>query len=144
MTLLASLRRWGCSSLHFVAGGAPRFAQSLGVLLASLRRFPFNGSIELLQNLHSRGPTEQHFYVLEPYCGCLHEVKKWSRTPMPTNCSTIYKNGLVPPSPIPLNISKHLRFCWQQLFGPLRNITISLKSIRPNKTEIKIIAEKNV
>ena len=39
-------------------------------------------------------------------------------------------------------ISKHLRFCWQQLFGPLCNITISLKSIRPNKTEIKIIAEK--
>ena len=23
-------------------------------------------------------------------------------------------------------ISKHVRFCWQQLFGPLRNITISL------------------
>ena len=42
------------------------------------------------------------------------------------------------------SISKHVRFCWQQLFGPLRNITISLKSIRPNKTEIKIIAEKNV
>ena len=38
----------------------------------------------------------------------------------------------------------HLRFCWQQLFGLLRNITSSLKSIRPNKTEIKIIAEKNV
>ena len=28
------------------------------------------------------------------------------------------------------------------LFSPLCNITISLKSIRPNKTEIKIIAEK--
>ena len=28
--LLALLRRWGCSSLHFVAGGAPRFASSLG------------------------------------------------------------------------------------------------------------------
>ena len=39
-------------------------------------------------------------------------------------------------------ISKHSRFRWQQLFGPLHNITISLKSIRPNKTEIKIIAEK--
>ena len=39
-------------------------------------------------------------------------------------------------------ISKHVRFCWQQLFGPLRNITISLKSIRPNKIEIKIIAEQ--
>ena len=39
-------------------------------------------------------------------------------------------------------ISKQLRFCWQQLFGQLRNITISLKSIRPDKTEIKIIAEK--
>ena len=36
-------------------------------------------------------------------------------------------------------ISKHLKFCWQQLFGLLRNITISLKSIRPNKTEISSI-----
>ena len=36
------------------------------------------------------------------------------------------------------SISKHLRFCWQQLFGPLRNTTISLQSIRPNKTEIKM------
>ena len=27
-------------------------------------------------NLHSRGPTEQHFYVWEPHCGCLHKVKK--------------------------------------------------------------------
>ena len=41
-------------------------------------------------------------------------------------------------------ISKHLWFCWQQLFGLLHNITISLKSIRPNKTEIKIIAEKKL
>ena len=32
------------------------------------------------------------------------------------------------------------RFCWQQLFGLLYNITISLKSIRPNKTAI--ISEK--
>ena len=39
-------------------------------------------------------------------------------------------------------ISKHLRFCWQQLFGLLPNITISLKSTRPTKTEIKIIVEK--
>ena len=41
-------------------------------------------------------------------------------------------------------ISKYLRFCWQQLFGLLHNITIWLKSIRPNKTEIKIIAEKRL
>ena len=27
-------------------------------------------------NLHSRGPTEQYFYVWEPHCGCLHQVKK--------------------------------------------------------------------
>ena len=27
-------------------------------------------------NLHSRGPTEQHFYVWEPRRGCLHKVKK--------------------------------------------------------------------
>ena len=34
------------------------------------------------------------------------------------------------------------KFCWQQLLGLLHNITASLKSIRPHKTEIKIIAEK--
>ena len=27
-------------------------------------------------NLHSRGSTEQYFYVWEPHCGCLHKVKK--------------------------------------------------------------------
>ena len=32
-------------------------------------------------NLHSRGPTEQHFYIWEPHHGCLHKVKKvcWCR-----------------------------------------------------------------
>ena len=34
----------------------------------------------------------------------------------------------------------HMHF---KVFGLLYNITISLKSIRPNKTEIKIIADKN-
>ena len=52
-------------------------------------------------NMHSRGPIEQYFCVLEPHHGCLHKVKKmswypplikegqrshnigkWSRTPM--------------------------------------------------------------
>ena len=41
-------------------------------------------------------------------------------------------------------ISKHFMFCWQQLFGLLHNITISLTFIRPNKTEIKIIAERKM
>ena len=41
-------------------------------------------------------------------------------------------------------ISKHLKFCWQQLFGLLHNITISLKSIRPNKTEIELIAKNEL
>ena len=27
-------------------------------------------------NMHSRGPTEQYFYIWEPHCGCLHKVKK--------------------------------------------------------------------
>ena len=27
-------------------------------------------------NTHSRGSTEQHFYVWEPHRGCLHKVKK--------------------------------------------------------------------
>ena len=54
----------------------PRFAQSLGgCSLASLSRFPFNGSIKLLQNLHSRGSMKQHFYIWEPHCGYLHKVK---------------------------------------------------------------------
>ena len=30
---------------------------------------------------HSRGPTEQHFYVWEPHCGCLHKVKKCAGAP---------------------------------------------------------------
>ena len=107
-----SFSRWGCSSLRFVArgtlprfaqslrdapsfrsvaGGAPRFASSLGGRsLASLSLFPFNGSIKLLQNLHSRGPTKQHFCVWEPRCGYLHKVAKilihhienCARTPM--------------------------------------------------------------
>ena len=37
---------------------------------------------------------------------------------------------------------KHQRFCQQQLFGLLHSITLLLKSIRPNKTEIKIIADQ--
>ena len=41
-----------------------------------------------------------------------------------------------------LGLTKHLRDCWQELFGLLRNIAMSLKSSRPDKTEIKIIAEK--
>ena len=57
------------------------FAQSLGTLpgwgrsLDSLSRFPFNGSIKLLQNLHSRGSMKQDFYVWEPHCGYLNKVK---------------------------------------------------------------------
>ena len=27
-------------------------------------------------NTHSRGLTEQHSYIWEPHCGCLHKVKK--------------------------------------------------------------------
>ena len=32
-------------------------------------------------NLHSRGPTEQHLYVLEPHRGCLQKLKKVSYYP---------------------------------------------------------------
>ena len=46
---------------------------------ASLSHFPFNGSIKLLQNLHSRGPMKQHFYVWETHCGYLHKVKRVNR-----------------------------------------------------------------
>ena len=95
---LASLSHWetllhftqslgDASLLHSVTGGCsftllscwgmlPRLAQSLGGRsLASLSRFPFNGSIKLLQNLHSRGPMKQHFYVWEPHCGYLQKTK---------------------------------------------------------------------
>ena len=33
-------------------------------------------------NMHSRGPTEQHFYVWEPHRGYLHKVKKVSWCPL--------------------------------------------------------------
>ena len=41
-------------------------------------------------NMHSRGPTEQYFYVWEPHCGYLlikegqrgHIIVKWSRIPI--------------------------------------------------------------
>ena len=57
---LASLSHWGdAPSLRSVTGGCS---------LASLSCFPFNGSIKLLQNLHSRGSMKQHFYVWEPRC----------------------------------------------------------------------------
>ena len=44
-----------------------------------------NGAI----NMHSRGPTKQHFYVWEPHCGYplikegqwSYNTGKWSRTP---------------------------------------------------------------
>ena len=32
--------------------------------------------------MHSRGPTEQHFYVWEPHRGCLHKVKKVGSYPL--------------------------------------------------------------
>ena len=68
---LASLSRWGdAPSLRSVTGGCS---------LALLSHFPFNGSIKLLQNLHSRGSMKQHFYVWEPHCGYLHKVKMANR-----------------------------------------------------------------
>ena len=76
---LTSLSRWGdAPSLRSVARGTlHRFAQSLGGRsLASLSCFPFNDSIKLLQNLHSRGSMKQHFYVWEPRCGYLHKLKR--------------------------------------------------------------------
>ena len=33
-------------------------------------------------NMHSRGPTEQHFCTLEPHRGCLHKVKKVCSYPL--------------------------------------------------------------
>ena len=63
---IASLSHWGDTpSLCSVA---------VGCSLASLSRFPFNSSIKLLQNLHSRGSMKQHFYVWEPRCGTIYKV----------------------------------------------------------------------
>ena len=92
---LASLCRWGT---------LPRFALLLGGRsLALLSRFPFNGSIKLLQNLHSRGSMKQHFYVWEPRCGYLLKVKKVSWCPLIEGghrLTIILENVLVPPTPI--------------------------------------------
>ena len=79
---LTSLSHWGdAPSLRSVTGGMlSHFAQSLGgCSLALLSRYPFNGSIKLLNNLHSRGSMKQHFYVWEPRCGYLHKVKRANR-----------------------------------------------------------------
>ena len=76
---LPLLSRWGDAPLlRSVTGGMlPCFAQSLGrCSLASLSHFPFNGSIKLLQDLHSRGLMKQHFYVSKPRCGYFHKVKR--------------------------------------------------------------------
>ena len=75
---LALLSHWGERSFTLLShwGMLPCFAQLLGGRsLASLSQFPFNGSIKLLQNLHSRGSMKQHFYVWEPHCGYPHKVK---------------------------------------------------------------------
>ena len=85
---LASLSHWGMlpcfaqslgdapSCCSVTVGMLPHFAQLLGGHSLSLpSHFPFNGSIKLLQNLHSRGSMKQHFYVWEPHCGYLHKVK---------------------------------------------------------------------
>ena len=109
---LALLSHWGdAPSLRSVAGGCflallshwgtlPRFAQSLGgCSLASLSHFPFNGSIKLLQNLHSRGSLKQHFYIWEPRCGYLLKVKKVSWCPLIEEghrLAIILENVLVP------------------------------------------------
>ena len=67
-------------------------------------------------NLHSRGPTEQHFYVWEPHCGYLHKVKKVCWCPFigegqqshkyafqRANRTIKLKSVLVPPCSILLN-----------------------------------------
>ena len=53
---LALLSCWGDAPSHCSVAGEtlPRFTQSL----------PFNSSIKLLQNLHSRGSMKQHFLCL--------------------------------------------------------------------------------
>ena len=51
-------------------------------------------------NLHSRGPTEQHLYVLEPHHGYLHKVKNVSWCPLikeSHHLAIILENVLVPP-----------------------------------------------
>ena len=94
---LTSFSHWGMLP-HFVQllGDAPHFAyRFVTPLLCSVAfhsMVPSNWKMcwyphtnKLFQkcvifnetiNLHSRGSTEQHFYVWEPRCGCLHKVKK--------------------------------------------------------------------
>ena len=62
-----------CSIIFEKCAGTPR----LEIVLVPhanklLQKFVlFNKAI----NLHSRAPTDQHFYVWEPHRGCLHKVK---------------------------------------------------------------------
>ena len=108
MSFQFPISRWGM---------LPCLAQSLGGRsLASFSHFPFNGSIKLLQNLHSRGSMKQHFYVWEPRCGYLLKVKKVSWCPLTEGghrLAIILENVLVPPTPILLFLFVIPFICWQ-------------------------------
>ena len=56
--------------------------------------------------MHSLGPTEQYFCILEPHCGYLHKVKKCAGTPSLKRDNGVIEieNVLVPPFTILLQL----------------------------------------
>ena len=108
---LALLSHWGDIPLALLSrwGMLPHFAQSLGgCSLASLSHFSFNGSIKLLQSLHSRGPTKQHFYVWEPHCGYLHITRKVHWYPLIKEGQRFHKNVNCAGTPMLTKLLHHI------------------------------------
>ena len=75
-------------SMNLVSKGPNKSSPNIDPPYGKMSWYPH--AIKLLQkwvifneaiNLHSRGPTEQHLYVLEPHRGCLHNLKKCPGTP---------------------------------------------------------------
>ena len=90
--------------------------------------------------MHSRGPTEQHFYVWEPRCGYLHKAKKVRWYPLikegqrshkyafwGVNVAIKMKIALVPPCSMLLR-ARHLSVYNFALIGHISKINTSVNS----------------
>ena len=77
-------------------------------------------------NMHSSGPTEQHFYIWEPRCGYLHKVKKNVLVPLIEEghrLAIILENVLVPPCSILLNNFMSIFGVWGRPFASRERFT---------------------
>ena len=73
-------------------------------------------------NMHSLGPTEQYFCILEPHCGYLHEVKKVCWYPLIKEGQRSYKNRKCAGTPIYYTTPVIIHSQW--IWSPLtRNLT---------------------